>query len=485
MSQKNDTPVVIAALLITLTLLGAGGWWLWRQFNARGGNPFGITSPSSSPSSPGVSGQVPSLAERLSSGERVFVVEGASAEKQAGVQAIANGSFEEAIARFQASLTANPNDPEALIYLNNAQIGLRIQKGELPENNVATIAVAVPITSAVNPASEILRGVAQAQTEINETGGVKGYPLRIVIVTDDVDPNVVQQIATELVETDVLGVVGHFGSDATLAAAAIYQASGLVMLSPTSTSTAISELGDYVFRTVPSDRFTAAALSRYMLNTLQKSNAAVYFNSQSAYSNSLKDEFATALVTEGGQVLNEFDLSSSNFDAAATLEQANQQGVEVLVLLANTPTLDQALQVVTVNQDQLALLGGDSLYNPKILQVGGAAAEGMTVAVPWVLLANPKTQFVQASRRLWGGDVNWRTAMAYDAVQVLVKGMQDSFPPTREGIKNALNSPNFVVEGATGTIRFLPSGDRNQPMQLVTIQPGNRSGYGYDFVPVP
>ncbi|MBD2460978.1 amino acid ABC transporter substrate-binding protein [Oscillatoria sp. FACHB-1407] len=483
MSQKNDTPAVIASLLITLALLGAGGWWLWTQFNSRGGTPVGINSPGNSSGIPGVNGNS-AVQERGSGGQRILVSEGASVAKQAGAEAMTNMRFEEAIANFEASLEANPNDPEALIYLNNARAELQwTTNGSGSRVDMTAIAVVVPIDDSLNPSLEILRGVAQAQNEINRVGGIKGTLLKVVIVNDAAEPDTVEQIATGLVNSGVLGVVGHFGSDATLAAAAVYQANGLVMVSPTSTSTTISELGDYIFRTVPSDRFTATALSRHMLNAMQRSRAVVYFNSESAYSNSLKNEFATALATDGGQVLNEFDLASPNFNAAATLAQANQQGAEVLVMLANTATLDPALQVVGQNQNQLAVLGGDSLYNPKTLEVGGAAAEGMVVAVPWVLLSNPQSSFVKTARELWGGDVNWRTAMAYDAVQVLIQGMQAG--REREAIKNALNSDIFEVEGATGTIRFLPSGDRNQPMQLVTIQPGTRSGYGYDFVPVP
>ena len=66
------------------------------------------------------------------------------------------------------------------------------------------------------------------------------------------------------------------------------------MVSPTSTSVQLSSLGNAVYRTVPSDRFTASALSRYMLTTLQKQNAAVYYNSESSYSKSLKEEFTTS-----------------------------------------------------------------------------------------------------------------------------------------------------------------------------------------------
>ncbi|MEY2913175.1 MAG: hypothetical protein RLZZ184_2484, partial [Cyanobacteriota bacterium] len=40
------------------------------------------------------------------------------------------------------------------------------------------------------------------------------------------------------------------------------------------------------------------------------------------------------------------------------------------------------------------------------------------------------------------------------------------------------------TSGAAGSIRFLPSGDRNTPVQLVKIVRGNRSRTGYDFEPV-
>jgi branched-chain amino acid transport system substrate-binding protein len=474
MTQKNETPVLILSLLITAALLAGGFWWFLSR------SPLGELLPGVENASPGASNSDSGatntpLADRISFGERVLLPGTASAAKQAGVEAIAAGNDDQAVASLEAALQANRNDPEALIYLNNARIGQRQSHA---------IAVSVPIATSENPALEILRGVAQAQTEINEAGGLNGVPLKVVIASDDNDPGVCQQVAGALADDDsILGVVGHFGSDATLAAGEVYQARGLVMISPTSTSTRISELGNYVFRTVPSDRFTAAALSRYMLNTLQLQNAVVYYNSESDYSQSLKNEFTTALLGDGGQVVSEVDLASPSFSAADSVAAASQQEAQVIVLAPNTATLDQALQVVTVNRSQLPILGGDSVYNPKTLQVGGEAAVNMVVAVPWILLANPNATFAQSSRQLWGGDVNWRTAMAYDAVRAIAAGLSEN--PTRQGLQEALSAPGFSTEGATGTIRFLPSGDRNQATQLVIVQPGSRSGYGYDFVPAP
>lgn len=86
------------------------------------------------------------------------------------------------------------------------------------------------------------------------------------------------------------------------------------------------------------------------------------------------------------------------------------------------------------------------------------------------------------SKQLWIGNVNWRTAIAYDATKALIGAIERD--PTRTGVQQALMSPNFSASGASGTVQFLPSGDRNAPIQLVKIVPGQQSGTGYDFVPI-
>lgn len=469
MSRKNETLLLVLSLLITVGLIGGAVWWF-----AKGLNPSKFTVGNNTQTDGGSTARNLPFTERWSIGTKALG-QSNSEEKLAGIQAMANKNYDEAIRLFNATLEKNRNDPETVIYRNNAAIG---------EQKAYTIAVAIPISTAANPALEILRGVAQAQTELNQAGGIGNVPLRVMIVSDDNDPTVAQQVASGLVkDNSVLGVIGHFGSDATLAAGQAYEQGKLVMISPTSTSVQVSNLGNYVFRTVPSDRFTATALSRYLLTELRQQNAAVYYNSGSDYSRSLKDEFVTALTSDGGQVVAEYDLNDPSFSALDTVKQATQQGAQALVLAANTNTLDKALEVVAVNRRTLKLLGGDSIYNPKTLQVGGENAVDMVVAVPWVLLSNPQSAFVQTAKSLWGGDVNWRSAMSYDAAQALIAAMGQN--PTREGIQQALANPSFAIQGATGTIRFLPSGDRNQAMQLVTVEAGNRSGYGYDFIPAP
>ena len=464
MSQKNETVTLLLALLITLIFFGAGGWWLYNRFQGKD-NPTNL---------PELGQKSVSAQARFSQGEKLLIVEGASSDKQAAIQALGKGDFQQAVYLLEKSLQTNRNDPEALIYLNNARIG---------EAKSYTIAVSVPIGSNVNTALEVLRGVAQSQNQINQAGGFNGTPLKVLIADDADNPEIAAQIAQKLTaDNSILGVVGHTSSDTSLAAAAIYQKGGLVMISPISTSVKLSNFGDYIFRSVPSDFVAARALAESSLQKNPNVKAVVFFNSQSNYSQSLKSEFTTALGLGGGQVVSEFDLSSLTFTPSKSLQQAQQEGANLIALLGDSGTLDKALQVVQINGQKLPIVAGDDVYSPKTLDVGGKNALGMIVAVAWHLAANPNSPFVNNSRQLWQGDVNWRTATAYDATQALIAGIKAE--SSREGVQQALRSSDFSVPGATNPVRFLPSGDRNQSVQLVVVKPGSRSSFGVDFVPI-
>ncbi len=474
MAKKDNPVVLIITLVITLIILG-GGFVLIRGFYPQllpSVIPSGRNDTETNPNSSSIP-----LNDRLSNGDKLLILSNSTPEKQRAITALAQNNYPEAIANLEISLKKTPNDPEALIYLNNAKIG---------ENQSYVIAVAVPTNTDVDGTQEILRGVAQAQNKINQTNGIKGIKLKVLIANDDNDPQVGKEVAQALVDVpEVLGVVGHWASDVTLATGEIYEKEKLVAISPISTSVQLSGFGDYIFRTVPSDRFAGSALSRYQVQQLKKQKTAVFYNSQSNYSKSLKDEFTTALYGDGGAVVAEFDFMDNNFNAANAFKEATNKGAQVVMLATNTATLDQALQVIQVNDGKLALLAGDDAYAPKILQIGGRGTLDMVVAIPWHILAHPQDSFTQESRKLWQGDVSWRSAMAYDATEALISALNFSPNPTRETVQQALANSNFTAIGAGNEITFLPSGDRNQAVQLVKIVEGNRSGFGFDFVPIP
>ncbi|MEH1837941.1 MAG: ABC transporter substrate-binding protein [Nostoc sp.] len=419
---------------------------------------------------------------RTSLGEQILVHGVTNADKEAGAKEFRAHNFVTAKNNFHKSLQQNRNDPEALIYWNNAKVG---------NGSAFKIAVSVPIGSNPNVAQEILRGVAQAQDEVNRNGGIKGKPLLLEIANDENSPDVSRGLAHEFVEdSQILAVIGHNASDVSVASAKEYQGK-LVMISPTSFAKSLTEIGDqksdnYIFRTVPDIRLVADTLSNYAINKAHKKRIAMCSDFKAVDNKSFRTEFTFSIEQNGGRFIPiPCDFSAPDFNADAVIAQIKKESVDGLLLAPHVDKIDLALAVAHANKRQLTLFGSPTFYTAQTLLSGKADVNGMALAVPWHTSSSCSDRFTNNATKLWGGGtttVTWRTATAYDATLVIVDGLKKS-DGTRTGLQKVLYRYWFEMSGATGKVRFLPSGDRSGGTSLlVKVQPNTQSATGYDFV---
>jgi branched-chain amino acid transport system substrate-binding protein len=411
-------------------------------------------------------------------GDRLLLPKVGSPAKQEGIRALLRQDYEGASGQFKQALTQQRNDPESAIYLENAQA--------LQQGKATTIAVSVPIGSNVNIAQEILRGVAQAQAQVNRSRPAQ--KLVVAIADDNNDANQAKQIAQALVQDgEIKGVIGHNASDVSLAAAPIYQQGGLVMISPTSSTNGLSNLGDYIFRTAISSKQLAEALVDYSLKTLNKSKVVACSDSQSPDGTSFKDAFISQLAAKGGKpVLIDCDFAAPNFNPTQILADAAIQGADAVLMTPHVDRLDRAIGLAQANQirpeGRLLMLGNHTLYTYKTLELGQSAVVGLTLPVGWHPKAEGAQTFGGSAAQLWGGEVNWRTAMAYDATLALARALElagDS--PSRVAVQQNLRQTSFSTPGARGEVQFLPTGDRAGRPVMVQVQVG---GPNFEFVTV-
>lgn len=461
---KKSSPPPIVFISLFLAALAGGHWFLTHKTI----DSSWETNQSNSRS------VINSTSDRISIGDKILVTADATSAKKAGIRAFFSNDYKTAIANFKSSLKQRPNNPETSIYLNNARwAGKKALK----------ITVSVPIGSNLNVAQEILRGVAQAQDEVNRNGGINGTPVRIAIANDENNPEIAKEISSYLVKDEqTLAVIGHNASDASLAAAPIYQQGKLVMITPTSSAMELTGFGNYIFRTMLNQHLVAKNLAEYIVKRDRKTKIAVCFDPKSAENQLFRDIFISAVMAEGGKVVSTVcDFSAPNFNPNTVVAQAIAEGAEGLLLNPHIDRFDPALAVARANQGRLTLYSTSTMYTFKTLQGGQTDVNGLVLAVAWHPQTNSSKAFAARARQYWGGTVNWRTAMAYDAAQAIVTGLRQKNTYTREGLQQALHSPGFQSQGAGGEIEFLPSGDRLGKSVLIQVRP---SASGYDFVPV-
>jgi eukaryotic-like serine/threonine-protein kinase len=396
----------------------------------------------------------------ISAGEQVLYDTENDPQRQTAAEYIKHGKFPEAVAVLKKLRTQDRSNPEDLIRLHNAEIGNR------PAYTIATV---VPLNVEPKFANEMLRGVAQAQHELNTAGGVAGLPVKVIIADDQNQPELAEQIARSFVANPaILSVVGHGISKTTQAAAKIYQAADLPVVAPVSSAEDLAKFKQYLFRAIPSDRRAAKQLADYAVKQLKKQRVAIFYNSDDTYSQSLKSTFADALdYAHGIKLTAAIDINRPDFDPSEELARLKAKKVDALFLAINRGRFKDAMTIVQANDHQLPLLAGETFYSQQTLNIGQKDILGMVLAVPAQQLDLPTSPFQTQAKQLWGQPVTWRSALSYDATQALFTGLKQA--QTRATIRTLLAHPQFQAPGATQPVKFEETGDRAGSVKLLQV----------------
>jgi ABC-type branched-subunit amino acid transport system substrate-binding protein/serine/threonine protein kinase len=443
------------------------------------------------------------LSRTSSNGDRILLaVEGTKDTdrfknlKRAGILALTNKKYDEAVTNFQAALNLNPNSPETRIYLNNALIG---------DRKSYTIAVSAPISKSLDRASEMLRGFAQAQSEMNQSGGVNDAAIKLRIVDDSDNPKTIDSIAAGIAEQpEIMGIVGHNRNDVTMKASVVYDRQKIAYIAPISTAIELTSAAKpYVFRTNAKADAIAQKLVDRLVDKDRKRKVAIFYVPTITYNDQFKTQFADKLTAKGGQVVGTFKFSNtsssasptpsptpattSTFDPEAALLQAKAMGAEAILVLPVGRSSREALRVLKLRAEkypELSVLSDTALYSVATLKAGKGSA-GLIMGVPWQE-SESSAQFSTGAQQLWNTQVNWATATSYNAVKAMGTAIKAEDNPSRTSVMKMLAKTEFI--GASGKLQFTngePT-DRYILVQVAPTPPNYKysSRTGYDFVPI-
>jgi len=364
-------------------------------------------------------------------------------------------------------------DPEILIYRNNALVNLRHTQN--PQSPIYTIAVAAPLNSTFGV--DILFGVAQAQdVAVNQDN----FNLQVVIANDNNNISQTHEVAEVLSNDDkILAVVGHYTSPNTCEALKSYSPKNLVVISPTSTivnlrSGYCPDPNEVFYRTVSSTRIEAQTLVRYLVKDLNKlaPKVVVYYNPHEDFSKDLSEQFEQLIKTYNGHIIARFDLSTLPSNISNLQSEVN--GADALVLLPdggtnNSTALEKAIQIIKLNDGIKPILAANTLYEQTFLnKTNTAKVDSLFIAVDWHPKQCGAEKFRKEINKYWSGDLNRRTALAYEAVQAILQAIKQSdVSVNRKEIKQKLSATGILPNSAASSaaveglrISFDPQGNR-------------------------
>ncbi|MGL5078668.1 MAG: ABC transporter substrate-binding protein, partial [Waterburya sp.] len=343
----------------------------------------------------------PKTGDYLSCGEEILYAASKSNERKKAADAVRAGDYELALKYYQSSWQQDGRDAETLIYWNNALL-------EASGAEYYTLAVAAPLSyqNADNkPRSHelgdyILRGVSQAQTAVNlslhQSQGEAKYNLPgqgfleprpisnqkpkglKIVIADDRNSEVESKkmAPTIAAKPKILGLMGHYASNVTLAAVDTYEKKQLAEVSFGSTTSDLSDKHprSNFFRVVCSTAKEAQAIGDALSNlAIKDKKAAIFFNPGSDFSNDLRSKLEEIIKRQKLDVTLQFNLADDqNFSSSLALQKAKNQGVNVFILIPDgqeTNALANAIELIEADNGNTMILGANPLTYPKITQI--------------------------------------------------------------------------------------------------------------------
>jgi branched-chain amino acid transport system substrate-binding protein len=428
--------------------------------------------------------QTPEILESM--GERALFPLQISGYKQDGIEFFRSKDYARAMEKFNMAISQKPNDPETQIYINNARA---LQQSNSSENS-PIIPVVSSQSKGFQTAQEVLRGAAIAQMDINQKGGINGQKILLKIILDNNNDKEAIQVANKLVKDKTIkGVVGHLNSNASVAASPIYQANGLVMLTPLSSTMDLNSKGKFILRTTVNSEMLAGTLADHIINISKYKNLGVCFNSKLTSAITFERSFNGAISSRGGKILStSCDLKDTSLSPSAIVEQMVKQGAEGLMLYfhaddgIDSPDMQVAQKIArAAKQRKLPLFGPHALIAPDILKLG-ADYEGMIVVTPRHPESKLASKFTSQARAIFGEEPTWRDMTAYDATVAIAAGLNMS-DGTRNDLQKKLHDPNFSIDGSSGPIKFSQNGDRVMTSSIAQVQCQSNNQCKFALIP--
>ncbi len=308
-------------------------------------------------------------------------------------------------------------------------------------------------------------GAQLAVSRINAAGGIHGRQIELVEAEDKGDPDSAVTAALTLAHSDVVAVIGGSFSGPTLAAAPVYNdlTDPVLNITPSASSPDVSSAGDWTFRICPSDLSHAAALARFVRQTLHLDRGAVLYMNNN-YGRGFRTAFEQEFARLGGTVVSSDPYLPGQVKEAAPFIDRIAKGGRAQFILGASYVEDGTalLKMARAKGLNVPFMGGDGLEG---IEREGPVAEGTYQTAAYLPNLNTAANkaFVALYLSVFPSEPapNQTAVSTYDAIHLLAQ-LIGEVGTDRTKLRDALaqvGTTRPAYEGVAGRIAFDRLGD--------------------------
>lgn len=222
-------------------------------------------------------------------------------------------------------------------------------------------------------------GVILAVEQQNQAGGINGLKVELVIKDDRQDPEHAREMLSELVNQQLELVIGPVTSVIAEALLPVINQSRTILISPTATSTRLSNLDDNFLRVVSGADSYATRMAHYQFHKEgSRRISCIYDTSNRSYTGDWISQYQKEFLKAGGEVLSvlQFDSREDNSYRRFARQLAASRP-DTVVISANA--LDSALLTQHLRKvlPAVRIVISEWGATERFSELAGAASEGV------------------------------------------------------------------------------------------------------------
>lgn len=302
------------------------------------------------------------------------------------------------------------------------------------------------------------QAVEMAIDEINAKGGINGASIKLFAEDSEGDPQKALAAMEKLSSSDkVCAIIGPVLTGETFSVAERAQAEGIVIITPSASHKDITNVGDYIFRTTPSDGLQGEVAGKYWSQVLGYTKLAVLY-AKNDYSQGLYESMSEAFTQDGGRIVAAETFMVGDKDFKTQLTKLKNTDAQAIYLPDYTAEMAQILEQAAQLGIDKPFLSGDGFLSEEIYSLAGQYTDGVVyTASARVEESNKNKEFKDAYTAKWGIGPDSFATNAYDATYILASVIE-KVGTDRKAIKVGMEQVKDF-EGVNGIINFAANGD--------------------------
>ncbi len=319
-----------------------------------------------------------------------------------------------------------------------------------------------------------INGLDIAIDEINQSGGIDGRQIELIIKDTEDSSEIAIKADAELIEDNVRIIIGPFTSGMVTRTIEFINSKDILVLGPTASVDTLEEKDDHYIRFIGSALNEAIALSDAAIKNEHKKFAVIYDMTNVGFADKLAQDFKREIEAKENGTARLLAIDPQKDETLETaLSRVRELKPQAVLLVTNAKTSVTLAEKIKALNPDLQLYNSMWADTSELIKFGGDFVEGMIVVNGKSVDGDTEAykEFNKTYIERYGESPDFSAIYSYDAMKALIKAISESKSLEPKIVKTKLLEIS-KYEGLQGLYSIDAYGDVNRDYHTFRIIDG-------------